>query len=102
MTKCEDDVEVSPGSTLSLSETERENILPSVEMQKQPGGTDTGNRKRNTRADQVNNLEEKLSSSSVLHLKPSLDKTPGGCSHSLLQMCKMKLMNGHGLVCAVL
>lgn len=37
----------------------RENIPPSVEMQKQPGGTDTGNRKGNKRADQATNLEGK-------------------------------------------
>lgn len=71
----------------------RENIPPSVEMQKQPAATDTGNRKRNKRAGRVNNLEEKAEQQfwAALNL---LTKTQNGCSISLL-----KLMNGHKCVC---
>lgn len=36
-----------------------ENIPASVEMQKQPVGTDTGNQSLNERADRVNNWQEK-------------------------------------------
>lgn len=69
-----------------------ENIPASVEMQKQPGGTDTGNQTLNERADRVNNLQEKAvlefcSTLQTFSKEKNKNKTEIRRLYGLLQTC---------------
>lgn len=74
-----------------------ENIPARVEMQKQPGGTDTGNQTLNERADRVNNSQEKAEQEFCSTLssfsKEKKTQTEIRRLHRSLQACKIKLMN---------
>lgn len=84
-----------PRSRSSWSEEEKTS-LPAWRCKNNPGARIQviGNEIRK-QTEQIT-WRKRLSSSSVLHLKPSLNKTPS--SHRLLQMCGKKLMNGHRCV----